>query len=114
MSKKLGMTENEAIKELTDAYSDDVFRHEEYEACRLAIKALEEIQKYRAIGTVEEYHKTMEMQRRKKPIGIDMCTCPNCNTYNKIVKKRRNTVNQDIVYCWHCGQAMEVNKNDIA
>lgn len=67
MSKKIGMTERGAIKELIDAYSDDVFRHEEYEACRLAIKAIEEIQQYRAIGTVEECREAIEKQNPQPP-----------------------------------------------
>lgn len=70
-----------------------------------------EIQQYRALGTVEELREAREKQRARKPIRVDMCTCPNCGTYNETVKKRRNTVNQDIVYCWHCGQAMEVKRS---
>lgn len=46
----------------------------------------------------------------KKPIRNDLCTCPRCGTHNETIKKRRNTVNNDIVYCWHCGQAIEVNR----
>lgn len=50
-----------------------------------AIKALEEIQQYREIGTVEECRAAMEKQVPKKPVkrsfiipyeGIDVC--PNC------------------------------------
>ncbi len=65
------------------------------------------------IGTVEEFRNIMEKSKAKKPIRIDMCTCPKCGTYNEAVKKRRNTVHHDIVYCWHCGQAMEVEKTDV-
>lgn len=45
------MTENEAIKVLKDEHS---YGYELNKACLIAIKALEEIQQYRAIGTVEE------------------------------------------------------------
>lgn len=76
------------------------------------IRVFEEIQQYRAIGTVEECRKAVEKQKAKKPIRIDMCTCPNCGTYNETVKKRRKTVNEDIVYCWHCGQAMLIRQVD--
>ena len=78
------------------------------EYCSMAI----EIQQYRSVGTVEEFQNAMNKQRVKKPIRSDMCTCPSCGTYNESVKKRRNTVNQDIVYCWHCGQAMGINRRD--
>lgn len=48
----------------------------------------------------------------KKPIRNDKCTCPTCETYNEAIKKRRNTVVFDIVYCWHCGQAIEIKRSD--
>ena len=51
------MTEQEAIKEFEERlaiadFKDDI--PEYYEAMELAVKSLEEIQQYRAIGTVEE------------------------------------------------------------
>lgn len=107
------MTENEVIewqKSFKKTYKG--VPKEADEACDTAIKALQEIQQYRSIGTVEECREAMEKQRARKPIRIDMCTCPKCGTYNETSRKRRNTVNQDTVYCWHCGQAMEVNRSD--
>lgn len=52
----------------------------------------------------------IEKQIAKKPIDNDLCTCPNCHTYNEVIKKRRNTVEHDVVYCWHCGRALEVTR----
>ena len=75
-----------------------------------AIKALEEIQQYREIGTPEECRASVEKQNAKKPICNDKCTCPSCGTHNEVFKKRRNTVAYDIVYCWHCGQAVEIDR----
>lgn len=75
-------------------------------------RAIDECAEYEAIGTVEECRYAVEKQREKKPLRIDMCTCPTCGTYNESAKKQRITVNQDIVYCWHCGQAMEINRRD--
>lgn len=77
-----------------------------------AIKALEEVQKYRAIGTVEDCMVAVGKQMDKKPIRSDKCTCPSCGTHNEIIKKRRNTVFSDIVYCWHCGQALKIFRSD--
>lgn len=74
------------------------------------ILTLEELRQYRAIGTVEECREAVEKQIAKKPIRNDLCTCPTCGTHNEVIKKRRNTVTNDIVYCWHCGQAIEVNR----
>lgn len=50
----------------------------------------------------------LEKQIPKKPIRNDLCTCLSCGTYNEVIRKRRNTVAFDTVYCWHCGQAIEV------
>ena len=71
---------------------------------------LEELKQYRAIGTPEECRAAVEKQRAKKPIRNDKCTCPSCGTHNEVFKKRRNTVAHDIVYCWHCGQAVEIDR----
>lgn len=78
------------------------------EVSEIAIKALEEIKQYRAIGTIEEFKALKEKNEPKKPIRNDECTCPSCGTHNEIIKKRRNTVAFDTVYCWHCGQALEI------
>lgn len=104
------MTENEAIEIITNAVQTENMTVEQDKALSVAQKVFEEIQQYRAIGTVEECRKAVEKQKEMKPIRIDMCTCPNCGTYNETVKKRRKTVNEDIVYCWHCGQAMLIRR----
>lgn len=65
------MTESEAIEYMRSyrmgrgckpRYPDDVL----YEAFTVTINALEEIQKYRAIGTVEECQEAVENVRRRK------------------------------------------------
>lgn len=57
-----------------------------------------------------EVMNALEKQIPKKPTGNDECICPSCNTHNDVVRKRRNTVPYDIVYCWHCGQAMKISR----
>ena len=108
-------------------------------ACDVAIKALEEVQQYRkrgvtlesalnnmcdlaaaenlieeyrAIGTPEECRAAVDKRTVMKPIRMDKCTCPSCGTHNEVWKKRRNTLPSDIVYCWHCGQAVEIFRRD--
>ena len=83
---------------------------EHKEAVEMAIKALEEIKQYRTIGTPEECRAAVEKQKSKTPIRNDKCTCPSCGTHNEVFKKRRNTVTHDIAYCWHCGQAVEIDR----
>ena len=48
----------------------------------------------------------------KNPIRQDKCTCPSCGTYNEMIKKRRELVVVDVVYCWHCGQAISVIREE--
>ena len=85
---------------------------EELEAIDVIDDAMFELEKYRAIGTVEKWRAAVEKQKAKKPIRNDKCTCPSCGTHNEVIKKRRNTVYSDIVYCWHCGQALKIFRSD--
>lgn len=99
------MTEQEAIKFIDDRHYDS-----RSDAYKMAINALEENQQYRAIGTPEECQAAVEKQKAKKPIRNDKCTCHSCGTHNEVFKNRRNTVAHDIVYCWHCGHAVEIDR----
>ena len=83
------MTENEAkdilneIMELDDSMAQYNLAY--MKAMEVAIKALEEVQQYRAIGTPEECRKTMEKQIPQKPSnesfdGLNYFPiCPSCN-----------------------------------
>ena len=68
------MTENEAIKELETSIdlakmcTQNYERKNEIQGYEMAIKALEEIQKYREIGTVEECQTAMEQQNVNKEL----------------------------------------------
>ena len=78
------MTENETIKELHRIRPHGgIIPQKRAEALDVAIKALEEIQQYRAIGTPEECRAAVEKQKKKNPIHNDKCTCPSCGTYNE-------------------------------
>ena len=86
------------------------------EVARDAIKALEEIQQYREIGTVEECREAVEKQKAKKPIPInykkyadkienmefleDAYLCPNCK---KVIRSGS--------FCGRCGQKLNWNEN---
>lgn len=64
------MTENEAIDELNTSIdlakmcTGNLERKREVQGYETAIKALEEIQQYRAIGTVEECRTAIEKQKK--------------------------------------------------
>lgn len=96
------MTENEAIARIIDHF--DVHHHDNRphplldEAVDMAIKALEEVQQYRKIGTVEECREAVEKQTAKKPTLIDY-------------KKYANFVDnadflQDAYWCPNCKQVV--------
>ena len=119
------MTENEAIEALRLINTSRVhpfYSWEEMAEVRdIAIKALEEIQQYREIGTVEELRKAVEKQKPKAPkdelkinpvidcngayTDADITVyllCPNCGEMVGI--------NENIdKFCCECGQAIDEN-----
>ncbi len=104
------MTENEAIKEFEENIELPWGSSISKEATEIAISALQEIQQYRAVGTVEELRKAMEKQRAKKPKtilrhrgGFEMEHCPNCDADYQV--DRRYTINDD--YCPTCGKLLD-------
>lgn len=80
------------------------------QAFNIAIKTLEEVQQYRAIGTPEECRTAREKQIPKKPYHISQVDdndnanveCPECHAttdYAVNVIKRG--------HCWKCGQLLD-------
>ena len=100
------MTESEAIRDLDiirfNPHWDELVNEEYWqELMEMAIKALEEVQKYRAIGTPEECRAAMEKQTARKVTTNHSWThyhffCPVCNM----------EVN-DMKYCPNCGQKLD-------
>lgn len=106
------MTENktklimEEIKDLDDtmyAYSESYM-----DALDVAIKALEEIQEYRKIGTVEECREAVEKQKALEPdveeelYGENKYFCPVCR------KQQKNSLKNYAkgCHCERCGQKL--------
>ena len=113
-----GMTENEAIDELNASIdlakmcTENLERKREVQGYETAIKALEEIQQYREIGTVEECRAAMEKQTAKKVKSISQVKdgdsyvgligrCPCCG----------DILEEDTVYC-DCGQRLDWGTSD--
>lgn len=107
------MTIDEAIKRLdrnayrTTCYGNRVVEHEEN---LIAIQALEEVQKYREIGSMEECRAAREKQIPKRAYHISPVDdndnanveCPECHAttdYAVNVIKRG--------HCWKCGQLLD-------
>lgn len=119
------MTENEAIEKIK--YRMHTAEHlaggNGMEDLEMAIKALEEVQQYRQIGTVEECREAVEKQIAKKPEFVDTrfmnngkhisdgCQlqkcykCPNCNQHIFHVW-------DDELYCKYCGQHIDWSDGD--
>lgn len=100
------MTESEAIRDLDiirfNPHWDELVNEEYWqELMEMAIKALEEVQKYRAIGTPEECRAAMEKQKPKKPVMDGYCCfesyeCPTCH----------HDISNEQKYCDKCGQKL--------
>lgn len=101
------MTENEAVKEFNKMIGRKMMTkngisEKDHELLQIAMDCLEEIQEYRAIGTVEQFREAMEKQKAKNPVKHDNCgnrcasyRCPDCF---EIVSGK---------YCENCGQALD-------
>ena len=100
-------------KILGEYYSNLENCKKEIESCDIAIKALEEVQQYRAIGTVEECRAAVEKQKAKKPKEYEdkFYGCPSCG--NALLQKweKYNTKLMDkkngLPYCLGCGQKLD-------
>ena len=88
------MTEQEAVEMLDSFYEMD----EMYAAAQIAIKALEDVQKYRAIGTVNEFREAVDKMKPKKTAieAIKVHICPVCG-FGGIYD-----------YCGNCGQRVQM------
>lgn len=112
------MTESEAIARFKSC-QENVGRCEKcrfYSCCGIydmedaAIEALEEVQQYRKIGTVEECREAVEKQTAKKPIfgynlsdtlSVFHCECGNTIKVSHDIGIMNN--NNAPNYCSHCG-----------
>lgn len=97
-------------KSLGEYYSNLENCKKEIQACEVAVKALEELQQYRAIGTPEECRAAAVNQTAKKPIFnhnlSDTLSIFHCECGNKIkvshdigIMNNNNAPN----YCSKCG-----------
>ena len=114
------MTENEAIARIryridtaTDIAGNSV-GGKAFEDMEMAIKVLEEIQQYRAIGTVEECREVRGKQKAIKPVfeinygdyeSRFVCSCGK----RIVVKHNRGVMDNNDApnYCPNCGQKLD-------
>ena len=105
------MTPEEAIERLEylesalDGYPPETGINDVFAAIDTAIKALEEIQQYKEIGTVEECREAVEKQKLKNPVKdkYHHNCCPNCGW---IVSGEGGYGEEFCPHCENCGQAI--------
>ena len=109
------MTENEARLILDVRISRFDHAGDVNEALEIAKQALEEIQQYREIGTVEECREAVEKQKAKKCV-IDSCPdhthykCPSCGKIHlSRYKHGCPRLGRIPRFCEYCGQAIDEN-----
>lgn len=65
-----------------------------------AISAMQELQEYRRLGTLEKVRDAVEKQKRKKPCASNRCyVCPRCGLVTSLRIKHN--------YCDACGQHID-------
>ena len=107
------MTEQEAIRIIKEYRGLFPCANNEDESLDEAIKALEEIKQYRAIGTVEECRAAVEKQNAKKPKEYEdkFYGCPVCGNVllHKCEKYPTKLMNKKngLPYCLGCGQKLD-------
>lgn len=92
---------------LCHTWCDDVYR--------LIVDALEEIQAYRAIGTVEEFKALKEKSEPKKIVYCKQSYgtpyfCPECNSDQigvEFFSENGSEPTEKHTYCWKCGQKLD-------
>lgn len=101
------MTENEAIKEFNKMVgrkmmTQNGISEKDHELLQIAMDCLEEIQEYRAIGTVEQFREAMEKQEAKQYKVLK--PCKSVNYYQCPVCDGLLHINEN--FCGNCGQGI--------
>lgn len=77
----------------------------DFEALRIAISAMQELQEYKQLGTLEEVRDAVEKQKRKKPCASNRCyVCPHCGLVASLKIKHN--------YCDACGQHIDWSEEE--
>lgn len=101
------MTEQRAKEMLQQIAYDGEYPMGSTDAFNMAIKALEEIEQYRALGTVEELRVARDKQVAKKPIQteqnkIGYYSCQSCKQ-----KIGTTIMTYQSKHCPYCGQKLD-------
>lgn len=106
------MDYQEAIEYMRKESHNQCVNSEGQDAYIIAISAMQELQEYKQLGTLEEVREAVEKQRTKKPTYdgdgyapdgtfiFDEWLCPNCGS-------RYEVDYDDYSYCPNCGQRID-------
>ena len=110
---KEAITELEFVKDRFYDFPKETGVLNDIEKIQNAIKAINELEDYYVIGTVDECREARERQRAKKPIEYEdkYYACPACDNilmhkwerYPSQLKDKKN----GLPYCLSCGQAID-------
>ena len=101
-------SEAERIGKIGEYYANLDNCIKEIEACRVAMIALEEIQQYRAIGTVKDFKNAVEIIRPRKPYKGSFGTilCSLCG--EKVGQMVTKTIKEGCMnFCANCGSMVD-------
>ena len=106
------MTENEAKVKLerTSVLWNNAKLTEIVEAVKVAIQAIERVQKFEAIGTIEEFKALKEKNEPKRPICYDKhhYKCPICGEELGVDDDSIYIYEEELPnYCSKCGQKLD-------
>lgn len=110
IQRRMSMTENEReqiIRDIRDGYIDEWDNLTIEELFATIEMEHKEVQKYRAIGTVEECKIAVEKMKPKEPIFyISGFRCPVCGE-GRVQEWREDGVTDDYSHCPDCGQKLD-------
>ena len=104
----------EAIRHYKHGITHDIFKEPVTTYAKLAIESMEEVEQYRALGTVEELKEAREKQIPKKPTVGDFMNfyhCPNCGEHFDC-DEEYYLENGEWHYCGKCGQKLDWSEED--
>ena len=89
------------VNGVEEAYVTPYFK----KALDTAISAMQELQEYRKLGTLEKVSDSVEKQERKKPCASNRCyVCPRCGLVTSLRIKHN--------YCDACGQHIDWSEKE--
>lgn len=77
-----------------------------------AISAMEELEQYKQLGTLEEVRAAVEKQKRKKPKNVNTEGYRYTDTYRCPICSGNFSGTGIADYCYHCGQALDWSEED--